>query len=142
VNREPRPTQTSLRRAETATWGPHQNSDAINRANRAESRPEARLRRWFARRSGALVGFCSVDFPSGIIINDLRVMTGSRGLWVAMPVQKQIDREGRPRREINGKSVYDPIIEFRDRATADRFSATILDLIRTAQPGVLDYELR
>jgi hypothetical protein len=72
-----------------------------------------------------------------MVIHDLRLMTGKNGPWVAMPSQKQLDRDGNPRLDANGKPVFNQIIEFRDRATADRFSAMVIDLIRGAHSGAL-----
>jgi DNA-binding cell septation regulator SpoVG len=85
-------------------------------------------------RSGALIGFCSVQLPSGIIVNDVRILTGKSGLWCAMPAQKQICQDGNPRLDGNNKPIYSPFVEFVDRATADRFGAMVLDLVRRAHP--------
>jgi DNA-binding cell septation regulator SpoVG len=98
------------------------------------------LRKWTPRRSGALLGFASVELLSGMIVNELRIMTGKRGPWVAMPAQRQTDKDGRPRLDANGKPIYAQMIEFRDRATADRFGRTILDLVQRHQPEVFDAE--
>jgi hypothetical protein len=85
---------------------------------------------------GALVGFCSVELASGMIVNDLRLMTGNNGPWVAMPTQKQFDRDGNPRLEANGKPIFNPFIEFRYRATSDGFSREIVEFIRAQYPDV------
>jgi len=96
------------------------------------------LMKWTPRRSGALLGFCSVQLPSGMILNDLRIMTGRNGLWVAMPAQKQLDRDGQPRLDANGKPIYSQIVEFKDKPTPDRFRAMVLELARAECPGDLD----
>jgi DNA-binding cell septation regulator SpoVG len=64
-------------------------------------------------------------------------MTGASGLWVAMPAQKQVDRDGQPRLDANGKPIYSQIVEFRYRATADRFAAMVLNLVRREHPADL-----
>jgi DNA-binding cell septation regulator SpoVG len=81
-------------------------------------------------RSGPMLAFLSVELASGMIVNGLRLMTGARGLWIAMPSQKRLDA--------GGKSIYSPILEFRDRATADRFNAMVIDLIRRQRPEALE----
>jgi hypothetical protein len=48
----------------------------------------------------------------------------------------------RPRRQarhdVNGKPIFNQILEFRARATADRFGAMVLNLIRSKHPDALD----
>jgi hypothetical protein len=65
-------------------------------------------------------------------------MTGRDGAWVAMPSVKRFDRDGNPVRDANGKPIYDQIVEFRDKATADRFSALIIELVRREHPNDLE----
>jgi DNA-binding cell septation regulator SpoVG len=98
---------------------------------------QAKLKKWPPRRSRALLGFCSVQLPSGMISNDLRIMSGKNGLWVATPAQKQLDRDGQPRLDANGKPNYSQIVEFCNRATADRFAAMVLNLVRREHPADL-----
>jgi hypothetical protein len=87
-----------------------------------------------------MLAFLSVELASGMIVNGLRLMTGKNGFCVAMPSQKQLDRDGKPRLDANGKPIFNQIIEFRDRATSDRFAAMVLELIRAAHPGAFDDE--
>jgi hypothetical protein len=72
--------------------------------------------------------------PSGPLLNDLRLITGKYGHSIAMPAVKQLDRDGKRRVDAKGKPIFNQLIEFRDRATADRFSAMGLALVRTADP--------
>jgi DNA-binding cell septation regulator SpoVG len=65
-----------------------------------------------------------------MVANDLRVMTGKNGPWAATPAQKQFDP--------NGKAIFKPIIEFRDRATADRIGALVIELVRAAYLDAID----
>src|SRR3984893_4625621 len=88
--------------------------------------------------SGALIGFCSVELASGMVANDLRVMTGKNGPWAATPAQKQFDPNGNPRLDPNGKAIFKPIIEFRDRATADRIGALVIELVWAAYLDAID----
>jgi DNA-binding cell septation regulator SpoVG len=104
---------------------------------RGERRRQAKLRKWTGHRSGTLLGFCSVELASGMVINDLRLLTGKNGPWVAMPSQKQLDRDGNPRLDANGKPIFNQIVEFRDRATADKFNELVLALVRAAHPAAL-----
>ena len=58
---------------------------------------------------------------SGLILNDLRLMNGKNGHWIMMPAVRLLDRDGNPRADAAGKPIFNQIIEFRDRATDDRF---------------------
>ena len=86
----------------------------------------------------SLIGFCSVELASGMVANDLRVMTGKNGPWAATPAQKQFDPDGNPRLDPNGKAIFKPIIEFRDRSTADRIEALVIELVRAAHLDAID----
>jgi hypothetical protein len=48
-----------------------------------------------------------------------------------------IDRDGQPRADVNGKPIYSQLIEFRDRATGDRFSAMVISLVEAVHPDTL-----
>lgn len=122
-----RATARQLRAGEAATWG--------SRPEASRKPRRARLRKWTPHVSGrALLGFLSVELASGLILNDLRLMTGKNGHWIAMPSQKQLDRDGNPRVDANGKPLFNQLIEFRNRATADRFAEMVIALVRAADP--------
>jgi DNA-binding cell septation regulator SpoVG len=88
--------------------------------------------------AGTMLGFASAQLSSGMIINDLKIMRGPKSaLWAAMPSVKQLDRDGKPVL-VNGKPTWRDFIEFRDKATRDRFSTLVIDLVRDAHPGDLE----
>jgi hypothetical protein len=64
-------------------------------------------------------------------------MPGANGLWVAMPAVKQLDRNGNPRLDTNGKQIFNQIVEFKDKTTADRFRDLVLELVLADYPGDL-----
>jgi hypothetical protein len=45
---------------------------------------------------------------------------------------------GQQRIDVNGKPIFNQFIEFRDRATADRFNEMVIALVRAADPTFLD----
>ena len=73
-----------------------------------------------------------------MILIGTRLMTGKRGPWVAMPAQRQLDRDGNPRRDANDKPIFTQIVEFRNRATADRFAAEVIAALHGEHPAALD----
>jgi hypothetical protein len=128
---------TQLRRGERAAWGRRPDTSP-EQAVVAPHPRQPKLRKWTPHRSGPLLGFVTVELASGMVLGDLRIMTGKNGLWIAMPAIKQIGRDGNPRLDASGKPLFNQIIEFRDRATADRFNAMVIDLIRASHPEALE----
>jgi DNA-binding cell septation regulator SpoVG len=88
-------------------------------------------------RSGQMLAFLSVETPSGLVIHDCRLMAGRNGAWIAMPSKPQVDRDGNPRLDANGKALYSPVVEFANRAAADRFRDLVLDALRRQHPEAL-----
>jgi DNA-binding cell septation regulator SpoVG len=120
---------TQLRRGERL-WG------TLPDARRHPRQP--RLKDCIPHRSGSMLAFLSVELASGMIVNGLRLMTGTHGPWIAMPSQKLLDRDGKPRLDGGDKSIYSPILEFRDHATADRFAAMVIEVVRRQRPEALE----
>jgi hypothetical protein len=134
------PTETELRRAERASWGRQPLA-----ANRHSRRSEAKIRKWAAYRNpaGTMLGFVSAELPSGQIINDLKLMVRPKGRrWIAMPATRQLDQDDQPQLDANGKPLWKQIIEFRGRATGNKFQEQILEAIRQQHPEVFDDEAR
>jgi hypothetical protein len=89
--------------------------------------------------AGTMAGFLSAELPSGMIINDMRLMIGPKGgRWIATPSEKRLDADGKPVIGPEGKPVYNQFIEFRDKASRDRFQDAILELLRSAHPELFD----
>jgi len=54
------------------------------------------------------------------------------------PANPVLDRDGHQKIEANGKPAYVPILEWRSRDLADRFSAAVIEPVQRAHPGSLD----
>lgn len=98
------PTDRELRRGKHAILGMPSVGGTIN--------CRSKFRKFTPHRSGALIAFFTAELSSGMIINDLKLMTGKNGYWIALPAQWQFDRDSQPRTDINGKALYSPVIEF------------------------------
>ena len=98
---------------------------------------QVKIKKWTPLRSRSLLGFLDIELRSGMISLDWRLMMGKNGLWVAAPAQKQLDRDGQPRLDANGRPVYRALIEFRNRRIAERFNAAVLDALRREDPYAL-----
>jgi hypothetical protein len=55
-----------------------------------------------------------------------------------MPSLKRLDIQGNPVRDVNGKPIYDAIVEFRNRDVADRVTAEVLAALRRDHPEALE----
>jgi hypothetical protein len=104
-------------------------------------RHAATIRRWFPHPNAtdAVVGYINVELPSGLIINSCKLMRGPQGKhWVALPAIKQLDSDGNPRLDADGKQSWSPIVGIRDRATRDRFNQSVVAAQRRQHPDASD----
>lgn len=121
-----RPSRNELRRPEVATWG-----------DRPAAAPRClRLVSWRPLAKRSLRGFATVELPIGLKIVDCLVSNGKA--WASLPSKPQIDQDGCQKTDTNGKVVYTPILDWRDRGLADRFSVAVIELVRSEYPAALD----
>jgi DNA-binding cell septation regulator SpoVG len=118
-------------------------------ATRGRSHPAPRpataatIRSWrpFHNPAGTVLGYLDVELPSGMVINGSKLMVGPNGKhWVAMPSERQLDRDGNPRLDDNGKQLWSPIVEFATRDARGRFNELVLAALRRKHPGAFDQE--
>ncbi|WP_052215206.1 hypothetical protein [Belnapia sp. F-4-1] len=82
--------------------------------------------------------FAGVRLPNGLAIHDIAVHTSNGKSWVNLPSKPMVDRDGQVMRDpTTGKPKYTPILEWPDRATADRFSVAVIDAIEAQHPGAV-----
>ena len=73
-----------------------------------------------------------------MVVHDLKLIIGPTGKpWLAMPSRQQLDRDGNPRLDANGKQTYTQLVEFASRSAADRFRHLVLDALRLEHPEAL-----
>jgi len=102
-------------------------------------RPAMRLISFKPIVKSGLAGFASVELGIGLRLFDLPVFVGGQsGPWAGLPRKPQLDRERRHRIGADGKPAFEPVAEWRDRETSDRFSSAVIDLIRAAHPDVFE----
>jgi DNA-binding cell septation regulator SpoVG len=125
------PTETALRRAEAATWGPR-------------LAPAIKIRRFVPHHNtaGTMLAFLTAETPSGMIVHGLKLMIGPQGKhWIALPNVKRRDPDDdRPMLNEDGRPIWDPVIEFASRDARDRFGALVLEALRRAHPEAFDGE--
>lgn len=101
----------------------------------------AKIRKWTPYRNpaGTMAAFLTVEMPSGMGINDLKLMIGPKDKrWIAPPSVKQVDKDGKPRLDVSGKAIWGRVVEFANRATYDRFQAIVLEAVRRDHPEAFD----
>jgi hypothetical protein len=84
---------------------------------------------------GVLRGFCRIQLPSRLVIQDVAVFIGRKRAWANLPAKAWIAQDNRHKTDINGKPAYLPVFEWGDGALADRFSERAIALIRRPDPG-------
>jgi DNA-binding cell septation regulator SpoVG len=67
---------------------------------------------------GALRGFFSVALPSGMVLHDCTAYEKDGKRWVNGPSKSFTAKDG--------KVTYKPLVDFADKATRDKFSASVL----------------
>jgi DNA-binding cell septation regulator SpoVG len=91
--------------------------------------------------SGTMLAFFSAELPSGMIVHGLKLMVGPKGRrFVGLPAIKRRDGDDRAMLDPSGKGIWDPVIEFSDRASRDRFGDLIIETLRVQHPQLFDGE--
>ena len=70
--------------------------------------PYPKLKKFVEHRSGQMVAFLSIELASGMVVHDLRLMTGKNGPWIAMPSQRQVEKDGPPAARCQSKANLQP----------------------------------
>ena len=87
---------------------------------------------------GALIGFADIELPGGLLVHDCPIFRAKDGgAWAALPVKPVFDRDRRQKADINGKRQFAPVLEWRSRELANRFSVAVIALVEQACPGAL-----
>ncbi len=94
------------------------------------------VRDWRPMRRGALLGFVKIATPSGLVMVDITVMNGERGPWCGMPSKPMLDRDGVAMKDQAGRVRYVALIEFTSKEAREKFSAAVIEALRSSHPGV------
>lgn len=93
---------------------------------------------WRPLRQNTLRGFASVRLRNGLAIHDVVVHTSHARSWASLPSKPMLDRSGTALRDSEtGKLRYAPILEWPDRATANRFSDAVVALVEQEHPDAV-----
>jgi hypothetical protein len=78
----------------------------------------------------SLRGFATVRLGKSLQISECLVLASNGRLWVNLPGKPQFDRDGHPVLDQRGKQKYSALLQWRDKAAADRFSEAVIAAIR------------
>jgi hypothetical protein len=95
------------------------------------------LREFRPLSKNSLRGFATVELPSGLIVKDISLHTSNGKSWASLPAKPHIAKDGSPVMK-DGKAQYLSILQWKDRALADRFSDALVGLVSTEHPGALN----
>jgi hypothetical protein len=85
----------------------------------------------------SLIGFATVEQPSGIRIADTSIYQRDGTAWASPPSKPMLDRDGRQMRDPDGKLRWTPLITFADRRTQTIWSDAVIAALKAAYPDVL-----
>jgi hypothetical protein len=90
------------------------------------------------RRTAALRGFCDVLLvETGLHIRDVGLFEKDGRRWVMLPGRPQINREGHPLKDQDGKVKYATILHFECEAR-DKFTDAVIRAVLEQHPHVFD----
>ena len=135
----PRPSPAELRGG-AKLWG--SKPDVADRAGPSPAKPGMRLAKFVPiTTGGSALAFLDIETSSGLMLRDFKLMRGpTEGLWLAPPSVKQLDRDGNPVIGDKGKPLYRSLVDFKDRATRDRFTEQVVSLVRREHPDIVGEE--
>ena len=92
---------------------------------------------WKPLRRGALRGFVTATFPSGMTVHEVSIMQSNGRAWASPPSKPMVGKDGKLLVENSGKAKYTPLIEFVSKSVRDRWSDAVLASLLDAHPGAL-----
>jgi hypothetical protein len=83
---------------------------------------------WRPLRRPPLIGFCKLQYPSGITLAEVAIMRGPRGnMWVGAPTQPVI-KDGVAVRDMqSGKIRFTILIDFPNRVVRNQWSNSVIE---------------
>jgi hypothetical protein len=100
-------------------------------------RPRMRLVSSKPVTKGNLRGFATVELPIGLTIFDCRVLVGNNAPWAVLPLKSVLDSEERHVKSDGHKGQYAPVLQWRNKDLANRFSDTLVALALEEYPDGL-----
>jgi hypothetical protein len=87
-------------------------------------------------KSGSMVGFARVQFPSGLIVDGIGIHVAGSRAWASPPGRPWIEG-GELVRDERGKPQYSAIISFANHGVRSRWSDAVLAAVNEVHPEIL-----
>jgi hypothetical protein len=94
------------------------------------------IRSFVSVERNALRGFAEVETPSGLIFSDTGIYCSADRWWASCASKPMLGRDGVAIKDATGKIKYCPVVSFASKELRDKFSAAVIDAMRTSQPEV------
>ena len=82
----------------------------------------------------SLRGFCVVRLGKALKVKDIAISRNGNSCWASFPSMPVLDAD-KKQKKIGDKFVYIPFIEWMDRESKDKFSASVIEALEAAYPG-------
>jgi hypothetical protein len=94
---------------------------------------------WRPYQRNTLLGFAQIEVAAWhLIINDVAVHEKDGARWAQLPAKPLLDKAtGDIIHEVNGRPRYARVMWFKDRPTANRFSAAVIDAVEQKIGGAI-----
>lgn len=93
-----------------------------------------RVIEWRSMRKPPMIGFCKLQFASGVTLAEVAVMHGPHGAYASPPTRPLL-RSGVPVRDRqSGKLRYVVLIDFPNKEIRNQWSDSIIAALREAYP--------
>ena len=89
---------------------------------------------WRPLAKNTLRGFARVRLPSGMVLHDTAVHVREGKAWVSPAGRPAVGRDGTQMVGKDGKPLFNPTVSFVDKATADKFSAAVIEALHASHP--------
>ncbi len=101
-------------------------------------RPAAICTEWKPIGKNSLIGAAKIEFPSGMVMDEVLVFQAAGRRWAMPPGRPMVDAAGVVLRDANGKPRYVQLIDFVDKAARSRWSDAVIAAVRAAFPEALE----
>jgi len=89
---------------------------------------------WKPLNRGALLGFCTVTMPDGMVLREVAIMQTNTSIWASPPARPMVDKDGYVMTDDAGKRRYTAVVEFVSKEVRDRWSMAVIDALRATHP--------
>lgn len=90
---------------------------------------------WKPITRNSLRGFARLRLGRALIVSDVAVYVSHGRRWAQLPGKPVLGPDGVAQKDSHGKTKWIPVIEWIDRATADKFSEAVIAAVEREHPG-------